>query len=89
MDQNDGKITIQFRYINQFGGEYNSSSSKQVFTEYGESTLDYIGEQFCNFLRQCEFCFPGELLMKSLDMDELCYLASKLEDYRAKARSDE
>ena len=89
MDQNDGKITIQFKYRDQFGNEFENSTRRQVFPDLGDTDLSVIGEQFVHFLRQCGFWFNGDLLMEPLTDEEYYYLASKLEDYRAKARNDE
>ena len=83
MDENDNRIVIGFRYIDELGNEYSQETKCESFPDYGHDNLDVMGEQLDAFLSQCGFIRKGHILMESLTEDEVTELTCHLEEYRA------
>lgn len=80
----DHKITIGFNIKDEFGNEYRSESTEDL---YDESDLDFIGRQLNTFLSQCGYYRGGTaMLMDSLTDDELWAVEDFLRDYRDSQR---
>lgn len=83
MEDNE-KISIGFRFTDEFHNSFASDSTVGVFYEFGESKLTEIGRYFNLFLRQCGFYRENELmLMESLSEDEYDAVICFLDKYRA------
>ena len=76
----DGKITIGFNLIDEFGNEYRSESKEGLFDE---DNLDFSGRQLNTFLSQCGYYRNNSLIfMESVNEEEYEAIADFLEDYR-------
>lgn len=76
----DHKITIGFNIKDEFGNEYRSESSENVFDE---SDLDFIGRQLNTFLSQCGYHRANPtIFMESITYEEYDMLESFLKNYR-------
>lgn len=73
------RITIEFALTDECGNRFTQSSCAEIFHEYGETDLEYIGKQLNVFLRQCGFYRENNyILMEDITEDEYealtCYL---------------
>jgi len=85
MNDNDNKITISFGFTDEYKNHYEATSSCEVFSDFGETTIDTIGRQMIAFLRQMTYPMHNDyLLMEDLTEEEYWYLKDALFDYRNK-----
>lgn len=83
MNNNEDKITIEFRLVSEFGDEFSSSTTSHVFNELGETDMMFIGEKLNTFLKQCGYFRKNDyIFMEDVTEDEL----TALEDYLAELR---
>lgn len=76
----DHKITIGFNIKDEFGNEYRSESTEDL---YDESDLDFIGRQLNTFLSQCGYVRKNPtIFMESITYEECDMLESFLKRYR-------
>lgn len=73
------RMTIEFALTDECGNRFTQSSCAEIFHEYGETELEYIGRQLNTFLRQCGYYREHNyLLMEDITEDECealtCYL---------------
>ena len=74
------KITIGFNIKDEFGNEYRSESTEDL---YDESDLDFIGRQLNAFLSQCGYHRANStIFMESITYEEYDMLESFLKRYR-------
>lgn len=81
--EEDSKITVGFRYVDQFHNVFSAETTVEVFDSLDESELDVIGRQLNGFLGQCGFYRGGDyVLMESLTEEEYDAVVDFLYDYR-------
>lgn len=79
----DNKLTIGFHCENEFGDKFSATSTSEVFTDLGESDVNFIGEQLNNFLRQCGYYRKHDLIfMEDITEEEYEALESYLDELR-------
>lgn len=88
MPEEKERITIGFKYIDQYGNKYNSETTTEVFYEFGDDELTTIGRQLNVFLKQISFPRHNDwILMEDLTEKELWALQDYLTDYREEKRN--
>ena len=76
----NSKITIAFKFIDEFGNEWRSESTEEPFDE---NDCDFIGRQLNNFLTQCGYHRPNPLIyMDSVSEEEYDAIDNFLREYR-------
>lgn len=79
----DNKITIGFRFTNEFGDDFSSDSTVSVYSDLGETELDTIMGAFNQFLRQIGYIRRNDLIFaKDLTEEEYDAVSNFLDDYR-------
>lgn len=56
----NNKITIGFRFTNEFGDDFSSDSTVSVYEEIGDTELSTIVQAFNQFLRQIGYIRKNE-----------------------------
>lgn len=56
----NNKITIGFRFTNEFGDDFSSDSTVSVYEEIGDTELSTIVQAFNQFLRQIGYTRKNE-----------------------------
>lgn len=51
----EDKLTIKFELKDEYGLIYTSSSEFQVYSDFGDTTVDLIGQYLNTFLVQCGY----------------------------------
>lgn len=85
----EDKLTIKFELKDEYGLTYTSSSEFQVYSDFGDTTVDLIGQYLNTFLVQCGYSRRDNIFMESLTDDELEAVAYFLEDYRLDKKNKE
>lgn len=85
----EDKLTIKFELKDEYGLTYTSSSEFQVHSDFGDTTVDLIGQYLNTFLVQCGYARRDNIFMESLTDDELEAVAYFLEDYRLDKKNKE
>lgn len=85
----EDKLTIKFELKDEYGLTYTSSSEFQVYSDFGDTTVDLIGQYLNTFLVQCGYSRRDNIFMESLTDDELEAVVYFLEDYRLDKKNKE
>lgn len=85
----EDKLTIKFELKDEYGLTHTSSSEFQVYSDFGDTTVDLIGQYLNTFLVQCGYSRRDNIFMESLTDDELEAVAYFLEDYRLDKKNKE
>lgn len=85
----EDKLTIKFELKDEYGLTHTSSSEFQVYSDFGDTTVDLIGRYLNTFLVQCGYSRRDNIFMESLTDDELEAVAYFLEDYRLDKKNKE
>lgn len=88
--EDGAKITIGFKYINEFKDRFEAESEFDVIEEVGDDELTEIGRQFNTFLRQAGYIRHNDLMfMEDISEEEYDALQDFLDEYRAKNKERE
>lgn len=83
--EDGAKITIGFKYINEFKDKFEAESEFEVIEEVGDDTLIEIGRQFNTFLRQAGYIRRNDFIFtEDVTDEEYDALQDFLDEYRAK-----
>lgn len=66
----NNKITIGFRFTNEFGDDFSSDSTVSVYEEIGDTELSTIVQAFNQFLRQIGYIRKNENIYEKDLTDE-------------------
>jgi len=66
----NNKITIGFRFTNEFGDDFSSDSTVSVYEEIGDTELSTIVQAFNQFLRQIGYIRKNENMYEKDLTDE-------------------
>lgn len=84
------KITVGFKYINEFKDRFESESEFAIIEGVGDDELIEIGTQFNTFLRQVGYIRHNDLIfMEDVNDEEYDALQDFLDEYRAKNKERE
>ena len=81
----DDKIRIKFEFTDEYGNNYVSETTTEVYVDMGETHLMVIGEQLNTFLKQCGYARKNDyMFMKDITEEECDALADYLKELRNK-----
>ena len=81
----DDKIRIKFEFTDEYGNNYVSETTTEVYVDMGETPLMVIGEQLNTFLKQCGYIRKNDyMFMKDITEEERDALADYLKELRNK-----
>lgn len=77
-------LTLGFNLTNEFGYEYSMKSKKEVTSDIYENDLDFFGENFNLFLKQCGYYRKNDyIFMEDVTEDEYEALSGYLRELRS------
>jgi len=83
------KITIGFRFTNEFDEDFSADSTVNVYEEIGDMELDTIMEAFNQFLRQIGYHRPNDYIYpRDLTEDEYDAVDQLVSEMRDKGESN-
>lgn len=83
------KITIGFRFTNEFDDDFSADSTVSVYEEIGDTELNTIMEAFNQFLRQIGYHRPNDYIYpRDLTEDEYDAVDQLVSEMRDKGESN-
>ncbi|MDO4562201.1 MAG: hypothetical protein Q4C12_00045 [Clostridia bacterium] len=85
----DATITTVFELADEFGNHYRSESTAEIVKSVGETKLDFMGEQFNIFLKQCGYVRKNDyIFMEDITEDEYIAISEFLSELRGGQADD-
>lgn len=88
MEENE-KMTIEFSHTDRHDNKYHLCTTAETYPDLGETDLDFFGDQFNVFLRQCGYIrHHDHIFMSDVTEEEREALADFLEDLRSDNKAE-